>query len=87
MAGKRLEWVSIVEKPVHLLLAGEATYDERGQAWYIGCPSLDDSNGINNLGGHTVRYDEQAKLLTVMPSILCGCGAHYYIEANRIRWV
>jgi len=81
---ERLTQITIVEKEVLKLLPGEATYSELHHAWLVGCPS--DDCGVGNLAGHTVTYDEQAKLLTVSPSILCGCGAHYFIERNQIRW-
>ena len=81
---ERLTQITLVEKEVHKLLPGEATYASKHQTWFIGCPS--DDCGVGNLAGHDVAYDEQAKLLTVSPSILCGCGAHYFVERNQIRW-
>jgi hypothetical protein len=81
---ERAMQVMLVEKPIHTLLPGEVTRDKSNQAWFIGCPSGEGCFG--NLAGHDVTYDEQAKLLTVSPSILCGCGAHYFIERNQIRW-
>lgn len=84
---EKLTHITLVEKPAHTLLSGEATYSEMHHGWLVGCPSNDGSEGhINNLASHDVTYDEQAKLLTVSPSILCGCGAHYFIECNQIRW-
>lgn len=83
---ERLTEITLVEKPVHKLLPGEVTHDTDTQNWYIGCPS--EGCGIGNLGAHEVSYDEAEKLLTVSPSILChGCGAHYFVEHNAIRWV
>lgn len=81
---ERVTHITLVDKAVHTLLPGEATYEKSAHAWYIGCPS--DNCGQGNLGGHTVTYDGQAKLLSVSPSILCGCGAHYFVEHNQIRW-
>ena len=78
----KLTQVTIVEKPVHKLEPGEAAYDNRCDGWFIGCPGL--CSGKGNLTGHTVVYMD--KMLTVSPSILCGCGAHYFIERNQIRW-
>lgn len=75
--------IMLVEKAVHHLLPGEATYSEPHHAWLVGCPGC---GGIANLAGHTVTYDEDAKTLTAAPSILCGCGAHYVVEHNQIRW-
>jgi hypothetical protein len=83
-AMERLTQVTLVEKEIHNLLPGEATYNEGRQAWFIGCPSPD--CGIGNLADHSVTYDEATRLLTVSPSILCGCGAHYFVENNQIRW-
>ncbi len=82
---EQLTQIALVEKEVHKLLPGEVTYASRHQTWFIGCPS--DDCGVGSLAGHEVTYDEQAKLLTVSPSILCGCGAHYFVVGNRIRWV
>ena len=88
MAGERITQVTIVDKEVHKLLPGEATYSQMHHGWLVGCPSNSGNAGdINNLAGHHVAYDEVAKALTVWPSILCGCGAHYFIEHNQIRWV
>lgn len=78
--------ITIVEKSVHELLPGEATHEIATGNWYLGCPG--EQCGVSNLGGHTVTYNEQAKVLTVSPSILCyGCGSHYFVEQNKIRWV
>jgi hypothetical protein len=82
---ERLTQVTVVTKSVHTLRAGEMTHETRAdqsQCWYIGCPQC--SPGVGNLGFHTVTEDEQG--ITVSPSILCGCGAHYFIERNQIRW-
>lgn len=81
---EQLTQFTIVEKEVHKLLPGEATYAVAHQTWFMGCPS--DDCGVGSLAGHDVTYDEQAKVLTASPSILCGCGAHYFIEQNHIRW-
>lgn len=80
----RLTQIMLVEKEVHKLLPGEATYSEMHHAWLVGCPLT--KHDINNLANHDVTYDDQTKMLTVSPSILCGCGAHYFIEHNQIRW-
>lgn len=82
---ERLSQIMIVEKSVHKLSPGEATFEQASQTWYIGCPG--GHRGAGSLAGHDVTYDEVAQLLTVSPSILCGCGAHYFIERNQIRWV
>ncbi len=82
---ERLMQVTIVEKPIHKLLPGEVTFEQASHAWYIGCPSAT-HKGAGSLAGHQTTFDEQAELLTVSPSILCGCGAHYFIVQNRIRW-
>lgn len=76
--------VTMVTKEIHRLLPGEMTCDERNHRWYIGCPNPL-CKGVGNLGGHTVTMSEN--LVTVSPSILCGCGAHYFIERSQIRWV
>ncbi len=82
---ERLTQITIVDKELHELRPGEVTHDKDHQTWFIGCPA--NNCGVGSLAGHTVTYDEEAKLLTVSPSILCGCGAHYFVECNQIRWV
>ena len=82
---ERLTQITIVEKAIHKLLPGEATCSIERQAWFVGCPS--ENCGIGNLANHQASYDEATKILTVSPSILCGCGAHYFIVNNQIRWV
>lgn len=82
---KRLAQITLVEKSVHHLSPGEATFEQAAQTWYVGCPG--ENCGVSNLRGHQVTYNEAEKMLTVSPSILCyGCGAHYFIEHNQIRW-
>lgn len=81
---ERLTQFTIVEKEPHMLLASEATYSTLHKAWVMGCPVC---SGLGTLAGHDVTYDEGRGLLTASPSILCGCGAHYFIEHNQIRWV
>lgn len=82
---ERIERVTVVEKLVHKLAPGEATFEEATKTWYVGCPG--ERCGIANLGNHTVSYDAVAREITVVPSILCySCGSHYFIERNAIRW-
>lgn len=81
---ERLTQITVVSKGVHQLLPGEASYIKEHHTWYLGCPAP--HCGVANLANHDVTYDEQSHLLTVSPSILCGCGAHYFIEHNQIRW-
>ena len=82
---EQLTHITIVKKEPHKLLPGEVTWhaqvSQRLGCWYIGCPKC---HGLGNLGGHTVV--ERDTGITVSPSILCGCGAHYFIEQNKIRW-
>jgi hypothetical protein len=81
---ERLMQITVVDKQeIHKLLPGEMTLYALNHCWYIGCPS--ENCGAGNLGGHTVIQDENG--ITVSPSILCGCGAHYFVEHNQIRWV
>ena len=80
MAG-RLTEITVVDKGVHELQQGEMTLYSINHCWYIGCPGC---KGFGNLGNHTVT--ESNGIITVSPSILCGCGAHYFIEDNKIRW-
>ncbi len=51
--------------------------------WFIGCPNLQ-CGGYGNLGNHEVI--ETQGMITISPSILCGCGAHYFIVNNEIQW-
>lgn len=82
MSEQRLTQVTIIDKEIHELARGEMTYNAERQSWFIGCPAAE--CGIGNLGGHTVT--ESNGLVTVSPSIFCGCGAHYFVEDNKIRW-
>lgn len=81
----RLTKITIVDKAVHLLLPGEATFYELNHTWYVGCPG-EACHGIANLANHLVMHDKTTTYMSVTPSILCGCGAHYFIEQNKIRW-
>lgn len=81
--------VTIVDKAIHTLLPGEITlaevaYNSRLKGWFIGCPS--GKGCIGNLWGHSYTWDRVNQILTFSPSILCSCGAHYFIEHNQIRW-
>ena len=78
---EQLTHVTIVEKQVHKLLPGEVALYTPDQHWYIGCPKC---HGLGALAGHTVTKDDTG--ITVSPSILCGCGAHYFVENSKIRW-
>jgi len=82
---ERLTQITLVDKELHELLPGEVTHSERHRTWFIGCPS--NNCGVGSLAGHTVDYDDVEKSITVSPSILCSCGAHYFVERNKIRWV
>ena len=86
----RFTEITMVNKEPHKLCPSEAMYSELHQAWLIGCPNPECSSsgltfhGIANLRGHDVTEDNGA--ITVSPSILCGCNAHYFVENNKIRW-
>lgn len=81
---QRLDHVTIAEdKDLISLAPGEMTSAPSRYSWFICCPQC---KGCGNLGGHTIQKHEDGTL-TVSPSILCGCGAHYFVERNRIRWV
>lgn len=82
MADKRPTQVTITAKGVHELQPGEMTRHALYHHWYIGCPAS--GCGVSNLSGHTVTQNGMD--ITVSPSILCGCGAHYFVEHNKIRW-
>lgn len=77
----QLTQVTIVNKAIWKLQHGEMAYDDNQQQWFLGCPSCE---GVANLGGHTVTRSND--LVTVSPSILCSCGAHYFVDRNLIRW-
>jgi hypothetical protein len=76
-----MDKVTLVEKPIHLLQPGEIT--QMNGNWYVGCPGKN-CQGVGNLTKHAVS--EREGTITVTPSILCSCGAHYFIEQNTIRW-
>jgi hypothetical protein len=80
---ERLTQITFVEKEPHKLLPGEVTYASKHQTWFIGCPGCE---GLGSLAGHEVTYKATGEL-TASPSILCDCGAHYFVERNQIRWV
>lgn len=80
---ERLTHITLVEKGVHELQPGEMTLYPVNHCWYIGCPGPN-CGGKGNLGNHTVA--QNGSDITVSPSILCGCGAHYFVERNQIRW-
>lgn len=82
-AAPRLTAITIVEKEPHKLSRGEITLYQMvlDRHWFLGCPGCE---GVANLGGHDVTGSNGT--ITVAPSILCGCGAHYFIEQNKIRW-
>jgi len=77
----KLTEITVVDKGVHELQQGEMTLYAVNHRWYIGCPGC---HGAGNLGNHEVT--ESNGVITVSPSILCGCGAHYFVEQNKIRW-
>lgn len=74
--------ITIVEKGVHELQPGEMTLYPVNHYWYLGCPAT--NCGVAVLSGHTIT--QNGSDITVSPSILCGCGAHYFVEHNQIRW-
>lgn len=78
---ERLTQITIVDKAISVLQPGEITFNALRQCWFIGCPGC---TGAGNLAGHTTTVT--GGLITVSPSILCGCGAHYFVERNTIRW-
>lgn len=90
MTEQRLTQITMVSKEPHKLCPGEAMYSELHHAWLVGCPNPNCSpdpilHGIANLVNHDVT--ESNGIITVSPSILCGrCGAHYFVEQNKIRW-
>jgi len=77
----KMTQIAIVEKEPHELLPGEMTLYTPDHHWYIGCPEC---HGLGALADHTVT--DSNGIVTVTPSILCGCGAHYFIERSQIRW-
>ena len=81
MTEQQLTQVTLVDKDILELLPGEMTCDASRKYWFIGCPKCP---GPGSLEKHTVT--EINGIITVSPSILCGCGAHYFVEQNRIRW-
>lgn len=89
MTEQRLTQITMVSKEPYELLPGEMAYHAESRFWYIGCPNPQCSpdpilRGVGTLVDHTVT--ESSGIITVSPSILCGCGAHYFIEQNKIRW-
>lgn len=80
---ERLTHITLVEKEIHKLQPGEMMRDSQQKHWFIGCPGLG-CEGVGNLSAHTVT--ESNGFITVNPSILCSCGAHYFVACNQIRW-
>lgn len=74
--------ITLVEKDIIELLPGEMTSDASKKYWYVGCPKCKEPGALS---GHTVT--EVDGLVTVSPSLLCSCSAHYFIEHNQIRWL
>ncbi len=87
---ERLIQITIVDKDILDLAPGEMTCDARRKYWFIGCPLCKEPGGLpSGSTGHVVihhRVTEENDTITVSPSILCKCGAHYFIENNQIRW-
>jgi len=81
MTTDKLTEFVIVDKQPHELLPGEMALYIQDNHWYIGCPQC---YGLGTLAGHAVT--KSGDTITVSPSVLCGCGAHYFIENNKIRW-
>jgi len=80
---ERLTEITVVGKEPHELFQGEITLYQMilDRHWFLACPRCE---GVANLGGHEVT--ENNGVITVSPSILCGCGAHYFVEQSKIRW-
>ena len=81
---ERLTHVTIVDKDILDLLPGEMTSDANKKYWFLGCPLCKEPGA---LAGHGIVVQPDTDDITVSPSILCKCGAHYYVEHNQIRWV
>ncbi len=81
---ERLTQVTLAEKDILELLPGEMTGDASRKYWFIGCPLCKEPGA---LAGHGIVVMPENGSITVSPSILCKCGAHYFIEHNQIRWV
>lgn len=78
---ERLTQITIVDKAIHELCPGEIVWQATRRCWFIGCPGC---TGAGNLAGHTTTVT--GGFITVSPSILCGCGAHYFVRQNKIEW-
>lgn len=80
---QRLQRITIVDKDLLDLAPGEVTCDATRRYWFIGCPQCKQPGALS---GHQVAESIEGKEITVHPSILCSCGAHYWVVANEIRW-
>lgn len=62
-------------------LPGAVIRDESGNFW-TRCPQCLEASPLY----HQVTYHED-HTVTVVPSIVCGCGAHFLIERSVVRFV
>lgn len=78
---EKLTEITLVDKDILELLPSEMTCDVKRQYWFIGCPLCKEPGSLSD---HRITENEQG--ITISPSLLCSCGAHYFVERNRIRW-
>lgn len=86
----RCNEITVVDKDILGLQPGEITCDAQRKYWFIGCPECGVPGGLKHAvdppgsSRHEVLVSDLG--ITVQPSILCSCGAHYFIEDSKIRW-
>lgn len=64
---------------------GSACKDENG-LWWVCCPGC----GLVSVASRHTITEHADGTVSFSPSLLCpkpGCGTHYFIERNRIRYV
>lgn len=64
---------------------GDEYPDQRG--WWTCCPGCGRSA---LLASHEVTFDhddERGQVVTIAPSCVCKCGAHWWVERSEVRRV
>lgn len=81
MTEQRLTQITVVDKDLVDLLPGEMTCDASRKYWYIGCPQCKEPGSLSD---HHITENEQG--VTVSPSLVCSCSAHFFVRQSKIEW-